>query len=576
MLPWIKRLTAPPIFEDNEEETRDAGLLNIILWTILGIFLPVAPLLIIFNETITDVIISAVIVVLLILFLLGLHLLMRRGRVRLASTILPTVILVTITAVIYFFGGIRTPGSAGYLLVIFIAGLLLGGRGTLIFSLLSMLSALSVFLLHYHRITAIEIRTYLDYDDLFLLLIFSGLMAALATLTMRNLTTAVDSARRSERAVSEQHRELQASQAALQTHTHQLERHSRYLKASADVAREAAAVLDLQILLKQIVTLVSERFGFYHTGIFLLNTTGTRAILEAASSAGGQQMLARGYQLEVADEETIGYVTQRGEPRIAQDTDTETTIFNNPDLPETRSQIALPLQAHGKIIGALDIQSVEARAFSEDDMVILQTLADQVALTIDNVQLFQQAQESLEAERRAYGELSREAWRELLSTHREMAFLSDERGISPAGDLWEPRMEMALRDGKIAPGDEDETTLAIPIKMRGQVIGVIDAHKPDDTSRWTADEIDLMKLLTGQLSIALESARLYEVTQRRAAQEQLTSEITARMRETLDIESVLQTAALEIRKVLDLAEVEVRMGTQSQSDTNLTSGEERE
>jgi GAF domain-containing protein len=187
-----------------------------------------------------------------------------------------------------------------------------------------------------------------------------------------------------------------------------------------------------------------------------------------------------------------------------------------------------------------------------------------VAVAISNAQLFEQAQESLTAERRAYGELSREAWRELLRAESELGYLSQRQDTVPAGDLWRAEMKAAIDQGASALGDKDSRTVAIPIKVSDQVIGVVDGRKPDGSGEWTAEEIGLLEALTEQLNVALEGARLYQDSQRRATQEQLIGEVTARMRETLDMDTVLQTAVREIGEALGIAEVEVRLAQPEQ------------
>jgi GAF domain-containing protein len=362
--------------------------------------------------------------------------------------------------------------------------------------------------------------------------------------------------------------ELDAQRAMLEEHTFELERRTRYLEATAEVARDAASVLDLGELLSRVVTLVSEQFGFYHTGVFLLDPDGEWAVLQAASSRGGQRMLARGHGLRVGQEGIVGYVTGRGEPRIALDVGADAVFFDNPDLPDTRSEMALPLRARGEIIGALDVQSREPEAFSQEDVAVLQTLADQVATAISNARLFHQAQESLEAERQAYVELGREAWRELLRTRPGLGYRYDEgsvvllNGHSPAshpvwGTLHPIRgTSHPDADAKLV---ENLPELALPIRVRGHVIGRITAHKPGDADEWTAEEMALMETLTEQLSVALESARLHQDTQRRATRERLTGQVTARMRESLDLETVLKTAADEMYQALGLDEIVIRL-----------------
>jgi GAF domain-containing protein len=268
----------------------------------------------------------------------------------------------------------------------------------------------------------------------------------------------------------------------------------------------------------------------------------------------------------------VGHATAYNQPRIALDVGEDATYFDNPDLPETRSEIALPLRSRGQIIGALDVQSRDPDAFSDEDMTALQTLADQVAVAISNAQLFQQAQDSLEAQRRAYGELSHQAWRDLLQGQPSLGFLRNKQGISPAEYLWRPEMDTALRTGESAHDQDGAERLAVPIKVGGRVIGVIDARKPGDAGIWEPDEVVLMETLSEELGQVLEGARLHEDTQRRAARDRLMSEIVARMRESLNMDSVLQTAAHEIGESLGLHTLTIQLeasndsGSEAQAD----------
>jgi GAF domain-containing protein/HAMP domain-containing protein len=340
--------------------------------------------------------------------------------------------------------------------------------------------------------------------------------------------------------------------------TQDIERRTRYLEASTQVARDATSLLEPQQLLDRTVSLISERFGFYHAGIFLLDETKKWAVLQAASSKGGRRMLARRHRLEVGVAGIVGYVTEKGEPRVALDVGEDAVYFDNPDMPETRSEMALPLRARGEIIGALDVQSTEPEAFSDEDVAVLQTLADQVAMAISNARLFQQAQESLEAQRRAYGLQSREAWSELLHARPASGYYCDASGITSVTEHPDAH--------HYASDNEDMPALDIPIAVHGgQAIGTIRAHKPSDAGEWTAEEITLVKALTENLGVALESARLYQDTQRSAARERLTGEVTARMRESLDIEVVLQTAIREIGDTLGLHDAIIQL----QMDTDL-------
>ena len=341
--------------------------------------------------------------------------------------------------------------------------------------------------------------------------------------------------------------------------TKDLERRAVQLQAAAEVGQAATSIRDINELLPRVTHLISERFGFYHAGIFMLDETGEYAVLRAASSEGGRRMLARGHRLRVGEQGIVGYVTEIGEPRIALDVGDDAIHFKNPDLPLTRSEMALPLIVGGRVLGALDVQSAEEAAFAQEDISVLQVLADQVAAAIENARLFDETQEALEATRRAYGEISRQAWDELLRTRPDMGFRSDERGVTSAGDVWRPEMEEALREGRTVQisslGSTDqpadgEQSLAVPIRVRGQVVGVLDTYKPKDAGQWTPDEIAILELITEQLGASLESARLYQDTQRRAVRERLTREITDELRRATSEEGVVQTAVDELFRVL--------------------------
>ncbi len=332
-----------------------------------------------------------------------------------------------------------------------------------------------------------------------------------------------------------------------------LEQRSVQLQTAAQVARDTLAVRDLDQLLNLVVNLVREKFGFYHAGIFLVDQDRKYAVLKAATGEAGREMLARHHRLEVGKTGIVGYVTATGKARIALDVGEDAVHFQNPLLPRTRSEMALPLIVGEEIIGALDVQSTEAAAFSEQDIEILQILADQTAVAIANARLFAQNQAALDTARRVYTELSQVAWQERLQS-QSVGYLADGTGVQPLPPGYTPQGEASQLE-----------ELQLPIIVRDQVIGAISAHKQPLAGKWDEQELVLMHTLVDELSQALESARLFEETQERALRERLVGEITSRMRSTLEIETVMQTAVREIQQVLKLAEVELRLGTPSEA-----------
>lgn len=346
--------------------------------------------------------------------------------------------------------------------------------------------------------------------------------------------------------------------------TRELERRSTYLQASAEVAHAAASMLDVNQLIAQVVELIRSRFGLYYVGLFLTDESGEWAVLRAGTGEAGVRMLSRGHRIRVG-EGMIGWSIAHAQARVAFDVGQDAVRLATAELPDTRSEAALPLRSRGRVLGALTVQSERPAAFDEEAIATLQTMADQVALAIDNARLFSETQDAIEAMRRAYGQMSGEAWAQLLRAQTELAYRSIGEGVTEATRVWRPEMEQALRTGEIVVGDGratagEEHPLAVPIRVRGNVIGVIDTYKPGGASPWTPEEITLLEWLAERLGTALDSARLYQEAQRRAARERLIGEITDRMRRATEVERIVQIAVDELFSTLGTSRVFVRLG----------------
>jgi GAF domain-containing protein/HAMP domain-containing protein len=347
-----------------------------------------------------------------------------------------------------------------------------------------------------------------------------------------------------------------------------LEHRSAQLQAAAEVGRAAATIRTLDELLPVVTNLISERFGFYHVGIFLLDEQGEYAILRAANSPGGQRMLERGHKLLAGQQGIVGYVTSRREPRVVLNVGDDTAFFNNPDLSETQSEMALPLQVGGELLGVLDVQSDQPNAFTEQDVETLQVLADQVAIAINSAQLLQRTEELLESERRGFGGITQRSWFEMIQTMENVGFVRERSGLHPITMASDPRERQLLQAGRYVIDHDDSHILYMPVGVRGQVIGVLKLVHDQNIGGWIDEEIEGMKSLAEQLGVALESARAYQQTQISARRDRILGEISARVRETLDVPTILQTATQEIRQVLDLPKVVIRLGTPPENDGN--------
>jgi GAF domain-containing protein len=562
----IRQLFAAPVFED-EEQARVARLLNTVLLTfsvavvlvVVSIFafygLPAAP-----EATFT--LLSGVVMA---VAGIGLLVLARCGRVRIAALALLSLLWAIITYWVCGVAGISSDTSPlVYAFIIALAGLLLGGRAAVAFTLASVLAVVAAYLMEVFGLLRVP-DTPLTVMDPIMTAVPLVLIGLLLRHAVESISRALERARSNERAQIEANRELETMRASLEEQvaerTRGLERRSVQLQAAVEVSRAATSILDPEQLIWQLVELIQDRFELYHVGLCQLDATGRWAEYRAGAGESGRVLAAQGFRLEVGGSSMIGWCTQHGEARVSQDVSLETLRVEHPLVSETRSEAALPLIARGQVLGALSVQSDRSHAFDPETVAALQTMADQVAVALDNARLYAESQEALEATRRAYGELSRQAWSELLRTHADWGYSYDRQHIRPIEGEWAAEMRRAAQAGQMVQGGGVEgATLALPLKVRDQVVGALGFYKESGDESWTAEETALLETLVGQLGVAMESAQLFEETQRRAAQDRLLGQVTTRMRETLDMDRVLQTAIREIGEALGIAEVEVRMG----------------
>jgi len=357
--------------------------------------------------------------------------------------------------------------------------------------------------------------------------------------------------------------------------TGELEHRSKLLKAVADVGKAVTSFRDLSELLQQATYLIHENFGYYHVGIFLLDEHKEYAVLSATNSEGGHRMLEKKHQLKVGETGIVGYVTQNTKARIALDVGKDAVYFDNPDLPQTRSEMALPLIIGGQVLGALDVQSTEPQAFSEEDISTLQILTEQIAIAIQNANLFNEAEKALETARMGYGEISRGAWSKILHNQPRIGFLATPpTTIQIHSDTLEVNLAKAVETGDLILGN-DGLTISMPIRVRGQTIGAIRLKKSEISESWTQDEINLAIALSDQLSGALESARLYKESQQLAARESLISDISARINAVSHTDSILRETVQELGQAIGNASVTFQLLDQLDGQEQLKGSEER-
>ncbi|HSL29722.1 MAG TPA: GAF domain-containing protein [Anaerolineales bacterium] len=345
--------------------------------------------------------------------------------------------------------------------------------------------------------------------------------------------------------------------------TRDLEGQTFRLRVVAEIARDATAARDVAELLTRTAELICNRFGFYHAGIFLLDKNREYAVLVASPTAAGKQMIENNHRLRVGEVGIVGRVAATGEPRVTLNTGNDAVYFNNPFLPNTRSEMALPLKVEGRVIGVLDVQSDQLHAFTDDDVAIMQILADQLAVAMERTRLLQEVEINLRELESAYGRFTQDNWTRISESgviaHKGYRF--DNVRIEPVDELPDFAHSALIKGTMIsangsAPGEPKEHKVALPIKLRGQTIGVINLKLKDGYDR---SILTIIELATERLAAAMESARLYEEARLRADREQSIARVTTAISASTQYEHILQTTVREIGSILGDTEVAIQI-----------------
>ena len=317
--------------------------------------------------------------------------------------------------------------------------------------------------------------------------------------------------------------------------TEDLQRRSRQIQTAAEITRSITSQLNLNEVMQNAVALITERAGLYYAGIFLVDENARFATLKAGSGEAGRSMITAGHRLEIGGASMIGWSIANRSPRIALDTGAESVRFNNPYLPHTRSEMAIPMISHGKAIGALSIQSNQPSAFDADDIVVYQGIADSLASAVENARLYEQTRKDLDEIRILNQQYIRGAWEQAKKVH---------------GDLKSSFVNSNY-------SGTNKHAIKVPLILRDQNLGSITIQTENETL--TAQEQSMVEAITTQTALALESARLLEESQRRIFQEERLNDITAGFSRAVSIEEVLRTTVREIGQISSIAEVAIHL-----------------
>lgn len=498
--------------------------------------------------------------------------LLKFGFDRFARFIVPTSLQIGLSLLIWKGDGTHDVAMIALAINIILVSLVIGPRATYLFAFLSSITVVLIGIAELQGWLVNKFSQNVQPTDLAIAAFLYFATAWLQGLLLGRLNAGLEQAQKNEEAQVKANAELRIVYADLEARTIELERANKVsaeraagLRTIAEISPTFSALENLGELLPKITQRISEALDVYHAAIFLVDENDEYAVLRATNSEGGKRMLERGHRLRVGQTGVVGYVSAFGKARIALDVGNDAVFFNNPDLPETHSELALPLKLREKTIGVLDVQSVEPIAFTYEDVDTLSLLAGQIAVTIQNSRLFEETQRALLEAQTIYGESARSSWREFAG--KGILGFSYAKGIVKEVQQLKESVPSGKTSKKaeLSKNSNEAELLTIPIKVRGEELGLLNIRQPGRSS-WSEAEIQLYQAIVERLSFALENARLIEETTKSAERDRTITEIADKLGSSPLVEEILRTAAEELSRALKGSEVLVQLQPVSSSD----------
>lgn len=478
---------------------------------------------------------------------LGLYILARKGYINLVGGIVVFLFaLLSMDSV----GDLSTLDASGLLILavsIVLAGVLIGPKAIFVTAVGSGVLGFWAFLLQNNQDAPFIAISYL-------------MLAGLTYLLLRQVRSALGQSERYAR-------ELEQSRSNL---GNEIAERTRELQRSFNLTSQASELINRSTTLEELfagtVELIQERFNFSHVHIYTYVPNLARLIIAYGSGTAGQRLKEEAYTIELG-QGVVGTAAQTKQALIVNNVDEFPDFIHVPLLQNTRAEMAIPLGTGSNLLGLLDIQDNNVNAFTETDLELMRSLANQLTVAINNFKLVAETEQALAQIEALNARLTREGWDYTLqhapisgyiyTSGQVTALIDNGQQVSAQKSLISD--EVNDLDDQLDPSQ----AISIPIKLRGQLIGVLELER-EANNPWREEDEIVVRSVSQQIALALERARLFEDSQRNAWRDHLVSEATAQVWTATEIERVLQTAVAQLGDRLGASEVVIRLGTDSE------------
>lgn len=558
MVTRLKQLLRPPIFDD-ENENYIARVLNVIILTLV-VAATAGALNSIGDPTDFYSLVAATAIFLVALWLL------HRKYLRFLSVFIPLVVFGVITNISYAGHGIHDLALMAYTLVIALATLLLGKRAPFFFTLLAITAVAGLIYAEVNGLIVTPFSNLTDYSDLVDLSIILLILAVLLQVMISNLTNALSRAQDNERSLIESNQQLRVIQATLEE---RVEMRTRGVELVTRVL-ERLNLLNFEQFLLELADQVKNYFDYYQVQIYLIDESRQNLVLAAGTGDVGEQMKTQKYAIPL--EAPANPVAQAARSRTVINIDDVQKLSDwlpNSLLPETRSQLAIPIIIDGQTAGVLVVEADEVAGFDQSELSVLQSLANQVTVALRNAHLFEQVETALAEARAVQAQYLQQSWsaaRGMAQEHHYHRPGAPMIGLQTRSQLEDMVTNIEQPTMLDFEGDEEteRNTLALvaPIKLQDQIIGTMQFFEADSSrqGQWNEREIALVQAVAEQIAQTAENLRLFEETRNRANRERIIREITEKMRAADSLEGLVKVASQELGQRLLAGHTLVELG----------------